>query len=245
MKFNGDMIKAIAIDDEANALGIIQQFCDKIADIKLVACFTNPLLALPYCKNSPDVNLVFLDIQMSQLNGLKLAEDLSRHKIKIILTTAYPNYAIDGYELDVIDYLLKPISFQRFERALNKYRSLNYNLALTNNENDLKETKEEFMFVRTNYTNIKLFFSDIYYIEGFRNYVKIHTAKKIIISLINMKNIEETLRPHKFIRVHKSYIVPFRYIETIGKDFLKIGNKSIPIGESYKEGFSAFMKGTS
>ena len=237
------MIKAIAVDDEINALGVIQQFCSKIADIELTASFTNPLLVYSYCKNNPDTEMVFLDIQMSQMNGLKLAESLSELNIKIILTTAYPNYALEGFELDAIDYLLKPISFERFERSLNKYRNSNHLLTSTvKKQADSLEKKETSIFVRTNYRNIKIDLSEIHYIEGSRNYVKIHTLKKTIMSLLNMKNIEEMLRPHQFIRVHKSYIVPFHLIEMTGKDFLKIGKTKIPIGESYKESFTAFMK---
>jgi len=122
------MIKAIAVDDEINALGIIQEFCSKSADIELKASFTNPLHVYAYCKNNPDTALVFLDIQMSELNGLKLAESLSDLNVKFILTTAYPNYALVGFELDAIDYLLKPVSFERFERSLNKYRTSNVDI---------------------------------------------------------------------------------------------------------------------
>jgi len=237
------MIKAIAVDDEINALGIIQQFCSKIADIELTGSFTNPLLAYTYCKNNPDTELVFLDIQMSQLNGLKIAESLSALNIKIILTTAYPNYALEGFELDAIDYLLKPISFERFERSLNKYKISNHRLISTVKKQDESiEKNETSIFVRTNYRNIKITLSEIHYIEGSRNYVKIHTSKKTIMSLLNMKDIEEMLRPHQFIRVHKSYIIPFHLIEMTAKDFLKIGKTKIPIGESYKESFTAFLK---
>ena len=237
------MIKAIAVDDEINALGIIQQFCSKIADIELTASFTNPLLVYPYCISNPDTELVFLDIQMSQLNGLKLAESLSKLNVKIILTTAYPNYALEGYDLDAIDYLLKPIAFDRFERAINKCRTSSYHLtSISKKQDDSLEKKEACIFVRTNYKNIKVGLAEIHYIEGSRNYVKIHTSKKTIMSLMNMKNIEEMLRLHQFVRVHKSYIVPFHLIEMIGKDFLKVGKTKIPIGESYKESFTAFLK---
>ena len=237
------MIKAIAVDDEINALGIIQEFCSKTADIELKASFTNPLLVYSYCKKNPDTALVFLDIQMSQLNGLKLAKSLSDLNVKIILTTAYPNYAHVGCELDAIDYVLKPISFERFEKSLNKYRTSNPHLMTTfKQQADPLEKKETSIFVRTNYRNIKLDLSAIHYIEGSGNYVKIHTSKKTIMSLLNMKNIEETLKPHQFIRVHKSYIIPFHLIEMIGKDFLKVGKIKIPIGESYKDSFTTFLK---
>ncbi len=237
------MIKAIAVDDEINALGIIQEFCSKTADIELKASFTNPLLIHAYCKNNPDIELVFLDIQMSQLNGLKLAESLSSLNIKIILTTAYPNYAFEGFELDAIDYLLKPISFERFERSLNKYKTSNHQLTSTfKQQADSLEKKETSIFVRSNFRNIKINLSEIHYIEGSKNYVKIHTSKKTIMSLLNMKNIEEMLKPHQFIRVHKSYIIPFHLIEMTGKDFLKVGKTNIPIGESYKDSFTTFLK---
>jgi len=237
------MIKAIAVDDEINALGIIQEFCSKTADIELKATFTNPLHVYSYCKNNPDTKLVFLDIQMSELNGLKLAESLTDLNIKIILTTAYPNYAIEGFELDAIDYLLKPISFERFVRSLNKYKTSNHHLTSTfKQQADSLEKKETSIFVRTNFKNIKINLSDIHYIKGSRNYVKIHTSKKTIMSLLNMKNMEEMLKPHQFIRVHKSYIIPFHLIEMIGKDFLKVGKTNIPIGKSYKVSFTSFLK---
>jgi DNA-binding LytR/AlgR family response regulator len=238
------MINAIAIDDEKNALGIIKEFCSRIPDLQLIETFTDPVKALPYISKHNDIDLVFLDIQMTRLNGLVLAQHLPEEKTKIILTTAYPDYALQGYEMDVVDYLLKPFSFQRFERAIKKIRSiLNVQpLPVTGKESSrLSPNNDDFIFIRTDYKTLKVNLADIKYIEGSGNYVTLHTSKSKILALQNMKTFEEQLLPYQFIRIHKSYIVSLSHIDAIEKNLVKIGEKEMPIGESYKESLQKFM----
>ena len=237
------MITAIAIDDEMNALGIIKEFSQRIADLELIHTFTDPTRALHYTTAAKkSIDLVFLDIQMSRLNGLTLAEHLPRN-CRIILTTAYPDYALQGYEMDVVDYLLKPFSFERFERSIQKVRLLP-GMASDDGYRDQKKIKpsgDDFIFVRTDYKTIKVRISDINYIEGSGNYVTLHTVKGKIMVLQNLKKFEEQLIPYQFIRVHKSYIVSLIHIDSIEKNWIMVDKEEIPIGESYREPFQKFL----
>jgi two-component system LytT family response regulator len=237
------MIKAIAIDDEKNALGIIKEFCYRIPDMELAEVFTDPLKALPYISKHPDIELLFLDIQMTKLNGLVLAQNLPDEKPRIILTTAYPDYALKGYEMDVIDYLLKPFSFERFDRSVQKVRSVLNKPTSVFEKNMVRLTPgiDDFVFVKTDYKTLKVRLSEILYIEGSGNYVTLHTSKSKIMALQNLKLFEEQLQPYKFIRIHKSYIISVNFIDAIDKSSVWIGNKELPIGDSYKGIFKEFM----
>lgn len=237
------MIHAIAVDDEMNALGIIKEFSQRLADLDLVQTFTDPTKALQFATTSTTpIDLVFLDIQMSRLNGLTLAEHLPE-SCRIILTTAYPDYALQGYEMDVVDYLLKPFSFERFERAVRKVRLLKTTAsdAIPEAQKKIKPAGDDFIFVRTDYKTIKVKISDITYIEGSGNYVTLHTIKGKILVLQNLKKFEEQLMPYQFIRVHKSFIISLSHIESIEKGWILIDKQEIPIGESYREPFQQFL----
>ena len=237
------MIKAIAIDDEKNALGIIREFCNRIPDIELTDMFTDPLKALPYISKHPDIELLFLDIQMTKLNGLVLAQNLPDEKPRIILTTAYPDYALKGYEMDVIDYLLKPFSFERFERSVQKARSVLNKPTTAIEKNTVRLTPgiDDFIFVKTDYKTLKVRLAEVLYIEGSGNYVTLHTSKSKIMALQNLRLFEEQLQPYQFIRIHKSYIISVNFIDAIEKSSVWIGNNELPIGESYKDLFKEFM----
>ena len=237
------MIHAIAVDDEMNALGIIKEFSQRLADLDLVQTFTDPTKALQFATTSTTpIDLVFLDIQMSRLNGLTLAEHLPE-SCRIILTTAYPDYALQGYEMDVVDYLLKPFSFERFERAVRKVRLLKTTAsdAIPEAQKKINPAGDDFIFVRTDYKTIKVKISDITYIEGSGNYVTLHTIKGKILVLQNLKKFEEQLMPYQFIRVHKSFIISLSHIESIEKGWILIDKQEIPIGESYREPFQQFL----
>jgi two-component system, LytTR family, response regulator len=238
------MIYAIAVDDETNALGIISEFCKKIPDVVLIQTFTDPTKALHFAATAAErIDLVFLDIQMSRLNGLTLAEHLPAH-CRIILTTAYPDYALQGYELDVIDYLLKPFSFSRFERAIQKSRSI---LGAADRSLEAGAVKklspgmDDFIFVRTEYKTLKIKIADITYIEGSGNYVTLHLIKGKVMVLQNLKKFEEQLLPYQFVRIHKSFIVSLKHIDSIEKGWVQVGDKEVPIGESYREAFQQFL----
>ncbi|MBO9631490.1 MAG: response regulator transcription factor [Chitinophagaceae bacterium] len=238
------MINSIAIDDETNALGVIKEFAKKIPDLELLHSFTDPTKALQYLRQSkPKIHLVFLDIQMTRMNGLELAQHLPEDT-RIILTTAYPDFALQGYELDVIDYLLKPFSFARFERAIQKARSMLQAAAPGAAVNDIQRLSphsDDFIFVRTDYKTIRVKISDIQYIEGSGNYVSLHTLKGKLMVLQNLKKFEDQLQPYAFFRIHKSFIISLAHIDSIEKGWVQIAGKDIPIGESYKESFSNFL----
>jgi DNA-binding LytR/AlgR family response regulator len=240
------MIKAIAIDDERNALGVITQFANRIPGLELSETFTDPLKVVPFLYRNPDTDLLFLDIQMAKMNGLDLAKQISKGRARIILTTAYPNYALQGFDLDVIDYLLKPFSFERFDKAVNKAMSILASVAPTADTNKsiegAKLGHEEFIFVRSDYKTIKVSLSDILYIEGTGNYVSIHTRKGKILSLQNMKTFEDQLRPFNFFRIHKSFIISIQHIDSIGKKSIFINHEEIPIGDTFRDPFNDYMK---
>lgn len=237
------MIKAIAIDDEKNALGIIKEFCSRITDIQLCETFSDPVNGLSYLSQHTDIELLFLDIQMTRLNGLMLAQKILNQNTRIIFTTAYPDYALQGYELDILDYLLKPFSFERFERSVQKARSILNKPSISKelNQKRLTPASDDFIFVKTDYKTIRVILSEIQYIEGSGNYVKLHTGKTKILVLQNMKIFEEQLLPYQFIRIHKSFIVSLKHIDSIDKNYVRIGGDELPIGESYKDSFKDFM----
>lgn len=237
------MINAVAIDDELNALGIIKEFSSRISGIDLIHTFTDPTKALQFITTSKKpIQLIFLDIQMSRLNGLTLAEHLPK-SCYIILTTAYPDYALQGYEMDVLDYLLKPFSFDRFSRSLQKVKIFvksTSNIASEEFEK-IRPSGDDFIFVRTDYKTMKVRITDIVYIEGSGNYVTLNTSKGKILVLQNLKKFEDQLTPYQFFRVHKSFIISLSHIETIEKGWILIEKKNIPIGESYRESFQQFL----
>lgn len=239
------MIRAIAIDDERNALGVIREYAKKIPDFTLTETFTDPLKTLPYLYQHPEINLIFIDIQMSKLNGLELVEQLKNGRASIVLTTAYPDYALQSYQLDVIDYLLKPFSFDRFLHAVIKARQLMKvdDQAELNNQTSLNSpNSQHFIFVKSDYKVIKIAVPEILFIEGTGNYVTIQTTFGKFLSLQNMKNFEDELKPLGFFRIHKSYIISIRHIESITKKSVIVDNKELPIGDTFRDPFNDYMK---
>lgn len=237
------MITAIAIDDESNALGIIREFSRSIPDLDLKETFTDPIKALQYFSEKKiQIDVVFLDIQMNRLSGMTLATHLPKDTL-VILTTAYPDYALQGYDLDVTDYLLKPFSFERFQKAVNKVRLLKTRMpsAGLSDTPKIKPSNDDFIFVRADYKTIKVRINDILYIEGSGNYVTLHAGKEKIMALQNLKKFEEQLQPYEFVRVHKSFIVSFNHIASIEKGWIHIDGTDIPIGESYRDSFQQFL----
>jgi len=232
-------ISCVAIDDEPLALDIIKNYTQKVPFLDLKATFDNAIESIEYLKNNK-VDLLFLDIQMDELTGIQLLNVL-KDKPLVIFTTAYDSYAIKGYELDAVDYLLKPISFERFMKAAEKvYDRLNAKhdrnpankeVLVTNNKTD------DYFFIKTEFHLEKLNFCDILYIEGMGDYLMIHTLAKKIMILQNFKKAEEILPEGNFCRVHKSYMVALDKIESIERNRIKIGATLIPISDSYKKVF--------
>lgn len=232
-------ISCVAIDDEPLALDIIKDYTQKVPFLQLQATFDNAVESIEYLKNNK-VDLLFLDIQMDELTGIQLLNIL-KEKPLVIFTTAYDSYAVKGYELDAIDYLLKPISFERFLKAAEKvYDRLNQKQGTPQVVKEVKAapgSSDDYFFVKTEFHLERLKFSEILYIEGMGDYLMIHTPSKKIMTLQNFKKIEEILPEERFCRVHKSYMVALDKIESIERNRIKIGSSLIPISDSYKKLF--------
>lgn len=223
-------IRCIAIDDEPLALKKVQSFIEKINGLTLVNSFDNALDAIPFI-NEEKVDLIFLDIQMERFTGIQFLESVKNHP-QVIITTAFEDYALKGYDFNVTDYLLKPYSFDRFVQAINKAME---NIK-TKQPNALTEERD-FIFVKTEYRLEKVLLDEILYIEGMRDYLQIVTKTKKIMTLQNFKFLESKLTPPQFLRVHKSFMVSINNIESIERNIIKIKDKLIPISGTYKEIF--------
>lgn len=243
-------IDCIAIDDEPLALDIIRDYAHKVPFLNLVNTFDNALESLDFLKHHK-VDLLLLDIQMDDLTGIQLLNVL-KQKPMVIFTTAYDKFAIQGYELDAIDYLLKPISFERFLRAVDKaYDRLAPRfepvviepLPVKNQNNSGHTTNDDYFFVKTEFHLEKVKFSDILFIEGMGDYLLIQTLAGRIMTLQNFKKIEEVLPQGLFQRVHKSYIVAMDKIQKIERNRIYINQKIIPISDTYKKSFYDVLEG--
>ncbi|MEL7529748.1 MAG: LytTR family DNA-binding domain-containing protein [Bacteroidota bacterium] len=226
-------IRCIAVDDEPLALTKIAAFVDRIPDLQLVGSFSSGLEALEFLR-SDAVDLLLLDIQMDGLTGLELLEVLPQSP-KVILTTAYDQYALKGYELDVVDYLLKPYPFPRFLKAIEKVRSLLVPQQISS------DWKAEFLMLRSEYYLHKVWLKDILFIEGMKDYCRIHTPETRIMSPESMKNLVAKLPSPPFFRVHRSYIVSAERVDRLGRSQVFVGEREIPLGEQYRQAFQAYM----
>ena len=225
-------INCIAIDDEPLALTKLEGFISKVPDLKLIRTFDNAIEAIGWLKeNSAD--LIFLDIQMEQLTGIQFLEATGSTS-RVILTTAYDQYAIRGFELNVTDYLLKPYSFQRFVQAVNKV--MEYFSQKTSANQTLQKT-DRYIFVKTEYRLERVDIDDILYIEGMKDYLRIICTDKKIMTLQSFARIEESLPANKFCRVHKSFIVAIDKIKSVERGVILIADQRIPVSNTYKEIF--------
>lgn len=227
------MLTCIAIDDEPLALELLEDNISKVPFLKRVASFQNPLEALKLL-NEQKIDLVFLDIQMPGITGLQFIQSVSA-KPMFILITAYEKYALEGYNLNVVDYLVKPVALDRFIRACNKAWELH----------QLKSRpaggSNDHIFLNIDYSQVKINLSDILFIEGLKDYIKIQLKSnpRPLISRMSMKNMEEILPPADFIRVHKSFIIGRQHVHSIRKNSIFINDTEIPVGELYKDAIAA------
>jgi len=233
-------INCIAVDDEPLALDIIKDYCEKVPFLNLLQTFDNAIETMEYLRNSR-VDLILLDIQMEGLTGIQLLNAL-KVKPYVILTTAYDNYAIQGFDLDVTDYLLKPISFERFIKGLNKVYDRMQKEANVPSEKQAATypseiSDKDYFFVKTDTHIEKVTSSDVLYVEGMGDYWRIVTRNKRIMTLMNAKGIEEVLPEPQFCRVHRSYFVAIGKIESVERRHIKIADQRIPIGDSYQKNF--------
>lgn len=234
------MIRCLIVDDEPLALDILEDYITKIPFLTLYKRLQSPIEAITLVQQE-QIDLVFLDVQMPELTGIQFLK-IVNNKCKIILTTAYPEYALEGYEHNVVDYLLKPIAFDRFYKAAQKAQDLLCNipsqpLPNTESQNVVSNFTHDFIFVKTEYKIQKIYLDDILFIEGLKDYISIYTKTERIITLQSMKKIDEALPTHSFVRVHKSYIVALDKIESIERSRIIIGDKVIPIGDTHRDNF--------
>ena len=223
-------IKCIIIDDEPLAVEKLSIYISKIPWLKQEASFNNAIDALNYLKTE-DIDLIFLDIQMDEFSGIQFLVSLKAPP-KIIITSAYAQYAIQGYEFDVTDYLLKPFGFERFIVSTDKVFN---QLVVT------KTIKRNYIFIKSGYTMERVIIDDILYIEGMQEYLQIVTVKNKLMTLQTFSNMESLLPLNNFLRVHKSFIVAIDKIDKIERNIIKIKDKCIPIGVSYKERFDKLL----
>jgi DNA-binding LytR/AlgR family response regulator len=232
------MITVIAIDDEPLALQLIVDYIQKTPDLLLLGQFENPLEAAQYISKN-HIDIVFTDIQMPGLNGIEFTRSMINGPV-VIFTTAYAKYAIEGFKLDIADYLLKPFTYEEFLTSVHKAGRMIR--SVTKPADDVL-SNNEFLFLKSEYKIKRINFRNILYIEGLKEYVKVYTmhSDKPILSLSSLKILEIKLPADKFMRVHRSFIVNLEKIETIERSRIVFGKKYIPIGEQYKDKFQEFL----
>lgn len=236
------ILRCAIVDDEPLALGLLQSYVEKTPFLKLTGRYANAILAM---KELPDneVDLLFLDIQMPELNGLEFSKMLPA-RTKVVFTTAFGQYALDGYRVNALDYLLKPISYVDFLEAANK--ALQW-FEMTQSKGSAEEKEIQSIFVKSEYKLIQIDLDKILYVEGLKDYVKIYVEDipRPILSLMNMKAMEQLLPASRFIRVHRSYIVQKGKIRIIDHGRIVFGKTYIPVSDSYKTNFQKFLDGQS
>ncbi len=225
-------VTCMVVDDEPMAREIISSFVGKIHNLELVATCKNVSEAFSILQKE-SIQLIFLDINMPEISGLSLAKSI-QHKSQVIFTTAYREYAVEGFDLQAVDYLLKPISFDRFLKAVQKYFDLHVSKEIIHQE-IVSEVKENSIFVRSDRKMVKVRFKEINYIESLSDYVKIFTDKETIITRETISNIESKLPSNEFLRTHRSFIVSMPKIDSFTNELVELKKKAIPISRSYKE----------
>lgn len=233
-------LNCVIIEDEPLARNLMTEYVRKVPELNLLNAFSNPLEALEALRTL-SVDLLFLDVQMPEITGISLLKVLKKRPL-VVLTTAYSEYALEGYELDVADYLLKPITFERFLKSVDKImQRLNAEPkpVVTTTENAPTPT---FVFVKDGTKLVKIQLNEILYVEGLKDYVTIHTTHQKITTLQRMKALEEQLPADKFIRIHNSFIVALNAIDVVQKNEVEIKGTSLPIGDTYKKSFREFIE---
>ena len=236
-------INCLIVEDEPLARNLMTAYIEKIPYLNLLQACSNPLEAIDFLREN-HIDLLFLDVQMPEITGITLLKILQKKPL-VILTTAYSEYALEGYEHDVMDYLLKPITFERFLKAVEKVHT---RLSNTQNTTVIQEkiinttdNVQPFIFVKDGTKLVKIKLSDILYVEGLKDYVMIHTRTQKVVTLQRLKILEEELPENKFIRIHNSFIVAFEAIDAIEKEKVQIGSVFIPISDTYRKSFKEFI----
>lgn len=227
------MYTCVIVEDEQPARELLTMYLEHIPDVELAGTFDNAFAAFSFLQ-SRTVDLMFLDIQMPRMTGVELLRSL-KSAPKVIITTAYRDYALDAFELDVIDYLLKPISQERFLKSISKFHS--YTLKIQSVDELSSGYEQAYLFLKVGKEQIKVLLKDILYIEGLKDYIKVHTAEKTFIAYDRLGYMEEKLPDAYFIRIHKSFIVALDKISMFRPESAQVGSRDIPIGRVYKQAF--------
>jgi DNA-binding LytR/AlgR family response regulator len=232
-------MKCVIIDDEPLAVELLEDFVGKVDSLELISTFNNAIDAVSFI-NQNNVDLIFLDIQMPHFSGIDFLNTIEKKPL-VIFTTAYSDYAVEGFNLGAVDYLVKPIPFHRFLKSVVRAQQvLNpaANVQAISENTTAPELEQDFMFVRAEYENVKMNFADILFIEGLKDYVKIYTTdNKFTLTLISLIKLENLLSSKGFSRIHRSYIINIKHVKSIQKNKVLISDKRIPISESYKNSF--------
>jgi two-component system response regulator LytT len=242
-------LTCIAIDDEPPALDLVRRFISQTPFLKLAGTFSNAIESLRFISEN-EVDLIFLDIQMPDLSGIELARILSGRAVgnspSIIFTTAFDQFALEGYKLDVVDYLLKPFGYEDFIRGANKALNIAKlkNSQTATEQPIVKEKEEDYIYLKVEFQTVKIACSNITHIEGLKDYAKIHlvSSEKNILSLITLKALEDKLPKNKFMRIHKSFIVSLEKITSVTKNAVYIGTTMFPVSDQYKDDFARFAE---
>ncbi|UII74794.1 LytTR family DNA-binding domain-containing protein [Flagellimonas sp. HMM57] len=239
-------MKCIIIDDEPLAIDLLEGYCDKMGFVEVIGTFTNPLNAISIVKEG-NIDLIFCDIELPQISGVDFIASLENRPL-VIFTTAYSQYAVEGFELNAVDYLVKPIPYHRFIKAVSRAKEL-----LTKKEKPAKANvfpsygakneSQKFIFVKSEHESVKINLDEIQYVQGLKDYLKIHIAgsNKTILTLLNFKEMLDKLPQNQFIRVHKSFLVNINFIQSVQRNRIVIDDIRIPIGESHKTQLFSFL----
>ena len=230
-------VKALIVDDEPLARKLLGDFAGKVPFLEVVGVFSNGLEALEQLK-STQIDLLFLDIQMPDINGMELLKTLNKPPM-VIFTTAFAEYAVEGFELNAVDYLLKPFDFPRFLKAVNK--AATHMGSFERSVEGKVEEEENFLFVKDGRKLVKVYHSDILYIQGQKDYALFKMSKGQLLSLITLRELEQQLPSSRFLRIHQSYIVNTRHIDTLTSDGVHIGGTYLNVSQSYKQAFRQFL----
>ena len=231
--------KCIIVDDEPLAIKVIKNHLQSFEDIEIVAECSNVIDTDKILRDNK-IDLIFLDIEMPKVSGFEFLKSLKKQP-KVIIVTAYRNYALKGYEYDIVDYLLKPVSFDRFYKAINKFYKQQKDTDIQVFEEAAKAGKP-FVYFNEDKTIHKIHLEDIKYLESFREYIKVHTSDKAVMTKLPISKIEEKLKDHEFIRIHKSFVVSVQKITSFNSRVIYIGENELPIGRTYKDAVMKVLK---
>jgi len=234
-------VKALITDDEPLAQNVIQQYAQKLPDLTIIGTCNDAICAHKFLQEN-SVDLLFLDINMPKLSGISFLKNLKNPPL-VIFTTAYSEYALEGFELNAVDYLKKPFSFDRFCKAYFRAEELLQLKLQSQTDNTTNENTDDFLFIKSDKKTIKVKFEDLYYIEGLGDYIKLHLKDKKLVTNLSMKKIFTLLPKNSFFRTHKSFIISLDKIDAIEGNMTLINGKKLPIGNSYRQEFMQFIKG--